>query len=132
MKLFELIEDWKLKIRERREIRRLKDLEKRELQVLKDTRQFDAENLKLSREAALEETKAEIRKTKTIAQPKPGTVPEKKTAFAKFQDYATNFANNAPNMLGEMNFAGEPRQSKRRKQKQDDSSNPLLEPTIKL
>jgi len=127
MKIIELIEDWKLKIRERRELRKLKSIEKREVKVIKERQQFEHETLRLDREAALEETKARIRKSQKIAQPKPGTVSEKKGGFAAFQDYATNFANNNQSIVG---YASQP--SRPKTKQQSSGRNALLEPTFKL
>ncbi len=93
--MFQFIDRWKLELKHHMEIRRLRKHRDIELRDIKQKKQFEINKTELEREIELEELKAEIRKNQQKSLPKPGQkIPEKKTAFAAFQDYATNFAQN--------------------------------------
>lgn len=92
--MFQFIDRWKLELKHHMDIRRLRKQRDIELRNIKQEKQFEINKTDLEREAELEELKAEIRKNQQKSLPKPGQVQEKKTAFAAFQDYATNFAQN--------------------------------------
>ena len=130
-KVMEFIEDWKLKTKEKRELKALHRLRDDELRVMKEKQKFEIEKETLQGQLGVEEVKAKIRKQQQTNVPKQGTVLENKSGFAKFQDYATNFANNSPNILGETNLGLEQR-PKKRKRMNGIEPNPMLEPTIKL
>ncbi len=110
--MFEFIEDIKLKIRQDRERRNLQRTKEAEFKVLEDKKKYESTKETLDRDIELEIRKAKIRKQQAISPQKAGNnahQPEKKSAFAAFQDYATNFANNQSkgnSMVGSLNFGG--------------------------
>ena len=89
--MFEFIEDVKLKIRQARETRAFHKEVRTRYAELEEKRKQEKEHDSLERELQLEEVKAKIRKQQTIAKPKQGE--QKKSAFAAFQDYCSDFAN---------------------------------------
>ena len=95
--MFDFIDDIKLKIRQDRERRNLQKSKDAEFKVLEDKKQYQLTKESLDNDIELEIRKAKIRKQQAISPPKPGTkAPEQKSAFGKFQDYATDFANRQP------------------------------------
>ncbi len=110
--MFEFIEDIKLRIRQDRERRNLEKAKDAEFKVLEDKKQYDTTKETLDRDIELEIRKAKIRKQQAISPQKAGNnaqQPEKKSAFAAFQDYCTDFANNQSKtkpMVGSLNFGG--------------------------
>ncbi len=106
--MFDFIDDIKLKIRQDRERRNLQKSKDAEFKVLEDKKQYQLTKETLDRDIELEIRKAKIRKQQAISPQKAGNnaqQPEKKSAFGKFQDFATDFANNQPkgqSMLGDL------------------------------
>ena len=110
--MFELIDNIKLKIRQDRERRNLQKAKDAEFKVLEDKKKYETTKETLDRDIELEMRKAKIRKQQAISPQKAGNnaqQPEKKSAFAAFQDYATNFTNSQSkgnSMVGSLNFGG--------------------------
>ena len=91
--MFNFIGNARLKIRQALEWKTLQKQKDVELKVLRQKKQFEINKTDLEREAELEELKANIRKEQAKSLPKPGQQKqEKKTAFAAFQDYCSDFA----------------------------------------
>ena len=112
--MFEFIENARLKISQAIDWKRLQKQRDEELKVLRQKKQFEISKTDLEREAELEELKANIRKEQQKSLPKKGQVQEKKTGFAKFQNYCTNFANQ-PSFIGDIKLGG--KNGKRRHKK---------------
>ena len=107
--MFNFIETTKIKVKHAIESKKLQKKRDEELKVLRQQKEFETSKTSLEREVELEELKAEVRKHQQKSLPKPGQkIPEKKTGFAKFQDYCTDFAKNQPNIVGnlDMNLGG--------------------------
>ena len=126
--MFEFIEDIKLKIRQDREIRNLHKAQEAEYKVLVDKKKYETDKETLDRDIELEKRKAKIRNEQSKSQPKPGQkVPEKKSAFGMFQDFATDFArrqNNGPSAVGSLNMGfghqpSKPKQKHKHKRKKE-------------
>ncbi|KKM14011.1 hypothetical protein LCGC14_1710410 [marine sediment metagenome] len=105
--MFEFIKKASLELRQERERRALQKQKDIEMKAIHQKKQFEINKTDLEREAELEELKANIRKEQNKSLPKAEQkVPEKKTAFAAFQDYCDGFANQ-PSMVGDIKFGGE-------------------------
>ncbi len=110
--MFDFIDDIKLKIRQDRERRNLDKAKQAEFKVLEDSKQYEITKESLDNEIEIEIRKAKIRKQQAISPQKVGgnaQQPEKKSAFAMFQDYCDGFAKNQPkgqSMVGSLNFGG--------------------------
>ncbi len=105
--MFNFIGNARLKIRQALDWKALQKQKDEELKVLRQKKQFKINKTDLEREAELEELKADIRKEQQKSLPKPGQQKqEKKTAFAAFQDYCSDFANQ-PSIVGDIKFGGE-------------------------
>ena len=99
--MFQFIDRWKIDLKHHMEIRRLRKHRDIKLRDIKQKKQFEINKTDLEREIELEELKAEIRKNQQKSLPKPGQkIPEKKTAFAAFQDYCDDFAKRQTNIGG--------------------------------
>ena len=106
VKMYNFIGNARLKIRQALEWKTLQKQKDAELKVLRQKKQFEINKTDLEREAELEELKANIRKEQNKSLPKAEQkVPEKKTAFAAFQDYCDGFANQ-PSRVGDIKFGG--------------------------
>ena len=110
--MFDFIDDIKLKIRQDRERRNLQKSKDAEFKVLEDKKQHQLTKESLDNDIELEIRKAKIRKQQAISPQKVGNnaqQPEKKSAFAAFQDYCDGFAKNqskGQSMVGSLNFGG--------------------------
>lgn len=101
--MFDFIEKVKLKVRQSRERKELQKHQDEKLKLVSESKQFEIEKLGLERESELEVLKANVRKHQRKSLLKPGQQKqEKKTAFASFQDYCDNFANQ-PSAFGGIN-----------------------------
>lgn len=127
--MFKFIERMKLGIKQKREDITLQKQERNALRGLRQKKQFEINKTDLERQVELEELKAEVRKNQAKSQPKPGQkVQEKKSAFAAFQDYCTDFAQrqqsaSAVGGLGMGGFASPYDKPKRQKQKKKIKNN---------
>ncbi len=146
--MFDFIDDIKLKIRQDRERRNLQKSKEAEFKVLEDKKKYETTKKTLDRDIKLEIRKAKIRKQQAISPQKAGDKaqqPEKKSAFASFQDFATDFAqrqSQGPSAVGSLNMGfGQPLEKHKPKKKRkkneynnsnESGTNSLLEPTIKL
>ncbi len=105
--MFEFIEKARLQIQQTMERRKLQRHQDAETKVVNDSKQYETDKTSLERQVELEKLKADVRKEEQKAQPKNGVKKqEEKSAFAAFQDYATNFANQ-PSVFGEINSGGQ-------------------------
>ena len=110
--MFEFIDDIKLKIRQDRERKNLEKAKEAEFKVLEDKKKYDITKETLDRDIEIEIRKAKIRKQQAISPQKVGNnaqQPEKKSAFAMFQDYCDGFAKSQSkgnSMVGSLNFGG--------------------------
>lgn len=128
-KLRQLWDDMMLGLKQSQERNKLQREKDKEFKELRQKQKFEQDKTTLERESELEGVKAEIRKKQSIAPPKLGQQQQNKSAFAKFQDFATNYANNQPkgqSAFGNMNLGGssvpqqdkpKPNKKKRKKQK---------------
>ncbi len=114
--MFDFIDDIKLKIKQDRERRNLEKSKQAEFKVLNDKKNYELTTESLDRDIEIEMRKAKIRKQQAISPQKAGTkAPEQKSAFGKFQDFATNYANNQPkgqSMFGNLGMGVSPPQDK--------------------
>ena len=110
--MFEFIGDIKLKIRQDRERKNLEKAKDAEFKVIDDKKKYETTKESLDNDIELEIRKAKIRKHQAILPQKAGNdaqQTEKKSAFAQFQDFATDFSNRQPkgnSMAGSLNFGG--------------------------
>ena len=108
--MFNIIESTKQKITQAIDLRKLEKQKDEELKVLSQDKQYETSKKELERQVELEKLKAEVRKEQLKSLPKGGfRAQEKKSAFATFQDYCTDFANNqskSKSMSGGLNFGG--------------------------
>ena len=118
--MFEFIEKAKIGIKQKREEMTLQAEKDKEIRELRRVKEHDKQKTELEREAELETIRAEIRKKQSISPQKAGNNAQQKSAFGKFQDFATDFANNqskAKSMVGDFNFGGLNGNNKIRKSK---------------
>ena len=91
--MFNIIESTKQKITQAIDWRKLEKQKDEELKVLSQDKQYETSKKELERQVELEKLKAEVRKEQLKSLPKGGfRAQEKKSAFASFQDYCTDFA----------------------------------------
>lgn len=99
--MFNFVSRWRLELKHHMEIRRLRKQRDIELRDIRQKKQFEINKTDLEREIELEDLKSEIRKNQQKSLPKPGQqVPEKKTAFAAFQDFCDDFSKQQSNIGG--------------------------------
>lgn len=80
--------------------RELDLVEKKRLKKVKLEEQFQNEKNNLEKRVHIEILKAKVRKTQGIASGAKGQAIQK-SAFEKFQDFATNFAQNQRSIVGD-------------------------------
>ena len=90
--MFDFIKKVSLEFRQERERRALQKQKDIEMKGIHQRKQFEISKTSLEREAELEELKANIRKEQNKSPQKDAQQPEKKSAFASFQDYCDDFA----------------------------------------
>ncbi len=100
-----MFENARLKIRQALEWKTLQKHKDTELKVLRQKKQFEINKTDLEREAEIEELKANIRKEQNKSPTKNAQQTEKKSAFAAFQDYCDDFANQQ-SVVGDIKFGG--------------------------
>lgn len=108
----------RLEIKQRLELHKLQKQKDEGLRKIRQEKQFEINKTSLERDVELEQLKAEVRKEQQKSLPKPGTQLQKKSAFAAFQDYCTDFAErqqDGSSIAGEFKFGGENGKGKRKK-----------------
>lgn len=104
--MFEFIDGIKQKVRQDRERRNLQKAKEAEFKVIEDKKKYETSKETLDRDIELEIRKAKIRRQQSILKPKQDE-QKQKSAFGKFQDFATDFANNqskTTSMIGDFNM----------------------------
>lgn len=103
--MLDKLKELKLNFDEKMELMGLDREKKKELSTLRKEEMHKEEVAKLENTVEVEELKAKVRKAQNKDAPKQSNGSRGKSGFAKFQDYARDFAN-APSAMGEMNLGG--------------------------